>query len=99
MPSTRAYVVRRLDSVEQEVVLLKKALGSECLDRVCKSLGILEKEYFGLRYVDKNGEPLWVNLCNPLHEQLIPTPGHRPVMEMRVKYFIRPQKILQTVTR
>ena len=67
--------------------------------QVCKSLGILEKEYFGLRYIDKNGEPLWVNLCNPLHEQLIPTPSHRPVMEMRVKYFIRPQKILQTVTR
>ena len=67
--------------------------------QVCKSLGILEKEYFGLRYADKNGEPLWVNLCNPLHEQLVPAPGHRPVMEMRVKYFIRPQKILQPVTR
>lgn len=41
MPSTRAYVVRRLDSVEQEVVLLKKALGSECLDRVSRKLIVL----------------------------------------------------------
>lgn len=67
--------------------------------QVCKSLGILEKEYFSFRYVDKNGETLWVNLRNPLHEQLAPAPGHRPILEMRVKYFIRPQKILQTVTR
>jgi len=61
-------------------------------------LGILEKDYFGLRYVDKNGEYLWINLRNPLHEQIVPG-THRTVMEMRVKYFIRPHKILQPVTR
>lgn len=65
--------------------------------QVCKSLGILEKDYFGLRYLDKNGEYLWINLRNPLHEQLVP--GNRLVMDMRVKYFIKPQKILQPVTR
>lgn len=64
---------------------------------MCKSLGILEKDYFGLRYLDKNGEYLWINLRNPLHEQLVP--GNRMVMDMRVKYFIKPQKILQPVTR
>ena len=50
-----------------------------------------------MRYVDKNGEYLWINLRNPLHEQLVP--GNRPVMEMRVKYFVKPQKLLQPVTR
>ncbi len=64
---------------------------------MCKSLGILEKDYFGLRYLDKNGEYLWINLRNPLQEQLVP--GNRMVMDMRVKYFIKPQKILQPVTR
>ena len=34
MPSTKTYVVRRLDSTEQEVTLLKKATGGDCLDRV-----------------------------------------------------------------
>lgn len=97
MPPTKSYVVRRLDSTEQEVTLLKKATGAECLDKVCKSLGILEKDYFGLRFLDKNGEYLWINLRNPLHEQLVP--GNRMVMDMRVKYYIRPQKILQPVTR
>lgn len=34
MPPTKSYGVRRLDSTEQEVTLLKKATGSECLDKV-----------------------------------------------------------------
>lgn len=34
MPATKTYVVRRLDNTEQEVTLLKKGTGSDCLDRV-----------------------------------------------------------------
>lgn len=34
MPPTKSYVVRRLDSSELEVTLLKKATGAECLDKV-----------------------------------------------------------------
>ena len=65
--------------------------------KVCKSLGLFEKEYFGLSYQDKSGDWLWVNLRNPLSEQL--PQGNHVVMEMRVKYFISPHKILQPVTR
>lgn len=65
--------------------------------QVCKSLGLLEKEYFGLCYQDKTGDWLWVNLRNPLSEQV--PQGNRVVIEMRVKYFISPHKILQPVTR
>ncbi|KAL5466792.1 hypothetical protein EMCRGX_G030941 [Ephydatia muelleri] len=92
----KTCIVRRLDSLDQEVVLSKKAIGSECLDKVCKSLGIHEKDYFGLRYTDKNGDSLWLNLRNPIYEQLH---GNRPVAEMKVKYFIKPQKIIQSITR
>ena len=58
---------------------------------------MLEKEYFGLCYQEKGGEWLWVNLRNPLSEQV--PHGNLVVMEMRVKYFISPHKILQPVTR
>lgn len=34
MPPTKSYSVRRLDSTEQDVTLLKKATGSDCLDKV-----------------------------------------------------------------
>ena len=40
MPPTKAYAVRRLDSVEQEVVLLKKGTGAECLDKVRSERGL-----------------------------------------------------------
>ncbi len=39
MPATKTYLVRRLDSVEQEVTLLKKATGQECLERVSLRAG------------------------------------------------------------
>lgn len=64
---------------------------------MCKSIGLLEKDYFGLQYRDKNGDHLWVNLRNPLHEQV--PHGPRPLMEMRVKFFVQPQKLMQVVTR
>ena len=34
MPATKTYIVRRLDNTEQDVTLLKKGTGSDCLDRV-----------------------------------------------------------------
>lgn len=66
--------------------------------QACKSLGILEKDYFGLQYKDKNGDHLWINLRNPLQEQL-PQNSLRPTVEMRVKYFVAPQKLIQPITR
>ena len=39
MPPTKSYVVRRLDSSELEVTLLKKATGAECLDKVRAMVG------------------------------------------------------------
>ena len=40
MPPTKTYQVRRLDSTEQDVTLLKKATGGECLDKVGEKLGL-----------------------------------------------------------
>lgn len=65
--------------------------------QVCKSLHLIEKDYFGLQYRDKNGDHLWVNLRNPLYEQV--SHGPRPLLEMRVKFFVQPQKLMQSVTR
>ena len=38
MPQTKSYLVRRLDGVEQEVTLLRKATGADCLDKVKSAL-------------------------------------------------------------
>ncbi len=46
MPTTKSYIVRRLDSTEQEVSLLKKATGSECLDKVGHLMHVIIVESF-----------------------------------------------------
>lgn len=66
--------------------------------QVCKTVGILEKDYFGLLHPDKNGDRLWINLRNPLPEQLPPGVSH-PILEMKIKYFVSPQRLMQPITR
>ena len=63
--------------------------------QVCGRLNILEKDYFGLKYSGKHGEQLWVNLRNPIHEQV----DDRTELELCVKFFVKPRKLLQSVTR
>lgn len=79
-----------------ELVLPKDSLGADCLDNVCSRLHLLEKDYFGLRYV-KNGMEMWLNLRNPLNDQVSGKPPYR--MQLVVKYFVKAQELQQAVTR
>lgn len=66
------------------------------LVQVCQALHLLEKEYFSLQYSGKHGERLWVNLRNPLHEQL---PQGTTVLDLRVKFFVKPQRLMQPISK
>ncbi|XP_077982701.1 E3 ubiquitin-protein ligase MYLIP-like [Glandiceps talaboti] len=90
-------LVRRPDAVVEEVVVAPKAVGQKCLREVCERLGIIETDYFGLRYTGKKGEQLWLNLRNPIRDQLPNFPPYR--LELQVKFFVNPQQILQRETR
>lgn len=48
MPATKSYLVRRLDSAELEITLLKKATGQECLDRVSGGVWLVRHEVVGV---------------------------------------------------
>ncbi|XP_070574139.1 E3 ubiquitin-protein ligase MYLIP-like [Ptychodera flava] len=86
------------DSVVIEVDANTKAAGQECLDQVCRKLNILEVDYFGLTYMGKKGETLWLNLRNPLSSQL--NTGSTPCrLQLRVKFFVQPHLILQESAR
>lgn len=43
--------------------------GQFVLDFVCKSIGLLEKDYFGLRYVDADNQRRWLDLSKPVLKQ------------------------------
>ncbi|CAH1270221.1 E3 ubiquitin-protein ligase MYLIP-like [Branchiostoma lanceolatum] len=92
--------VSRPDSVLLEVELGPKACGQECLDKVCKKLGIVEVDYFGLQYSGGKGtdsRPLWLNTRNRLSRQLDGPPPYR--LRFRVKFFVPPHLLLQEATR
>ena len=65
--------------------------------QVCEKLGTIENDYFGLQYIGKKGEVLWLNLRNPINGQIT---GSLPIrLHLRVKFHVQPHLLLQEVTR
>lgn len=101
------------DSVVHHISLPCSATGMDCLEKVkytcnfvvfiitsqiCSLLGIVEVDYFGLRYVDHHGIYLWLNLRMKLTTQLKQS-GQPYQLHFRVKYFIDPKTIQQPSTK
>ncbi|KAG7458153.1 hypothetical protein MATL_G00235100 [Megalops atlanticus] len=89
--------VTRPDSVVMEVEVDAKANGEDCLNKVCRKLGIIEVDYFGLQYSGSKGENLWLNLRNRISQQMDSLTPCR--LRLRVKFFVEPHLILQEQTR
>ncbi|KAI1901654.1 hypothetical protein AGOR_G00036620 [Albula goreensis] len=89
--------VTRPDSVVMEVEVDTKANGEDCLNKVCRKLGIIEVDYFGLQYTGNKGENLWLNLRNRISQQMDNLTPCR--LRLRVKFFVEPHLILQEQTR
>ncbi|KAF7211120.1 E3 ubiquitin-protein ligase MYLIP-A [Nothobranchius furzeri] len=89
--------VTRPDSVVMEVEVDAKANGEDCLNKVCRKLGIIEVDYFGLQFTGSKGESLWLNLRNRICQQMDNLTPCR--LRLRVKFFVEPHLILQEQTR
>lgn len=89
--------VSECPSVVREYHIPKKSRGQLLLDRVCDDLGLIERDYFGLRYRSKDGELLWLNLRNTLGHQLHGKSPHR--LSIQVKFFVSPAELQQSITR
>ncbi|XP_044736041.1 E3 ubiquitin-protein ligase MYLIP [Chrysoperla carnea] len=87
-----------LNSVIIEIQVDPKAIGQECLMKVCEGLGISnEADYFGLKYTGHKGEELWLNLRNPIDRQVGNVSPLR--FALKVKFWVPPNLILQETTR
>ncbi|MEQ2165451.1 hypothetical protein GOODEAATRI_016994 [Goodea atripinnis] len=64
---------------------------------VCRKLGIIEVDYFGLQFTGSKGENLWLNLRNRICQQMDNVTPCR--LRLRVKFFVEPHLILQEQTR
>lgn len=65
--------------------------------QVCRKLGIIEVDYFGLQFTGAKGENLWLNLRNRICQQMDNVAPCR--LRLRVKFFVEPHLILQEQTR
>ena len=70
---------------------------SFCPLKVCRKLGIIEVDYFGLQFSGSKGENLWLNLRNRICQQMDNLTPCR--LRLRVKFFVEPHLILQEQTR
>ncbi|XP_016139063.1 E3 ubiquitin-protein ligase MYLIP-B-like isoform X1 [Sinocyclocheilus grahami] len=89
--------ITRPDSVVLEVEVDPKANGEDILNKICRKMGIIEVDYFGLQFTGTKREILWMNLRNRISQQVDCMSPCR--LRLRVKFFVEPHLILQEQTR
>ena len=85
------------NSTEERIEVDPRENARECLEKVCRDLGTLETDYFGLQYVSTRGQHLWLNLRNPIGQQMQGPGPHR--LRLRVKFYVQPHFLQQESTR
>ncbi|XP_052754792.1 uncharacterized protein LOC113509815 [Galleria mellonella] len=79
--------VELLDGGVADCTLSVDSSGSECLDNVCQRQSIQQSQFFGLRYLNRNCQPRWVQLERPLKRQLDKYASTHQLY-LRVMYYI-----------
>lgn len=87
-----------LDESEHPVEIRKKTKGEEVLEKVFQHLNVLEKDYFGLRYIDRNSQSRWLDPLKPVVKQL--TAGPPYLLYFCVKFYAAdPCRLHEELTR
>uniref|UniRef100_A0A0B7AKC0 FERM domain-containing protein n=1 Tax=Arion vulgaris TaxID=1028688 RepID=A0A0B7AKC0_9EUPU len=91
--------IRFLDDTESIQLTFKKdTLGQWLFDRVCEKLNLIEKDYFGLRYVDAENQRHWLDPLKTVYKQLKGL--SKMVLCFRVKFYPEdPMKLHEEITR
>ncbi|XP_043967886.1 FERM domain-containing protein 3 isoform X6 [Gambusia affinis] len=90
--------IRLLDDSEISCTIQKETKGQFLLDHVCNHYNLLEKDYFGIRYVDPEKQRHWLEPNKPVVKQM---KSLQPfTMCFRVKFYPHePMKIKEELTR
>ncbi|XP_024131497.1 FERM domain-containing protein 3 isoform X5 [Oryzias melastigma] len=91
--------IRLLDDSELSCSIQRDTKGQFLLDHVCNHYNLLEKDYFGIRYVDPEKQRHWLEPNKPVVRQM--KSAHQPYMMcFRVKFYPHePMKIKEELTR
>lgn len=92
------YVIVLLDSSDLSFNLHKKAKGQELLDLVFKNLDLVEKDYFGLQFMDTHQVSHWLNPMKKIKKQVKIGPPY--TLHFRVRFYAaEPQDLTEELTR
>ncbi|KAE8618630.1 hypothetical protein XENTR_v10009431 [Xenopus tropicalis] len=90
--------VRLLDDSEYTCNVQKDAKGQQLFDFLCHHLNLLEKDYFGIRYVDPEKQRHWLEFTKGIAKQMRARPPY--VMCFRVKFYPPdPAALKEEITR
>ncbi|KAI6658602.1 Cdc42-like protein [Oopsacas minuta] len=94
------YYVIFPDNQVRELYLRRpsKIHGRSILEEICITNEIKEIDSFGLQYIGKKGEYLWLNLKNKIHEEIGRKPSRKRSQDFyrfyfRVKFYLHPQMV------
>uniref|UniRef100_A0A669DQC2 Erythrocyte membrane protein band 4.1 like 5 n=1 Tax=Oreochromis niloticus TaxID=8128 RepID=A0A669DQC2_ORENI len=77
--------VSLLDGTDVSVDLPKKAKGEELFEQIMYHLDIVEKDYFGIRFMDSAQVPHWLDVTKSIKKQVKIGPPY--CLHMRVKFY------------
>ena len=96
----QTYYIIFPDEEINELTLRKphKICGRIILEELCSTRGIKETDSFGLQYVGRQGESLWLNLKNKIFEEIGKRPSRKRPQDFyrfyfRVKFYLHPQMV------
>ncbi|XP_024142842.1 band 4.1-like protein 5 isoform X2 [Oryzias melastigma] len=90
--------VSLLDGTDVSVDLPKKAKGEELFEQIMYHLDIVEKDYFGLRFMDYAQVPHWLDVTKSIKKQVKIGPPY--CLHMRVKFYSsEPNNLHEELTR
>uniref|UniRef100_A0A8C4RHP6 FERM domain containing 3 n=1 Tax=Erpetoichthys calabaricus TaxID=27687 RepID=A0A8C4RHP6_ERPCA len=90
--------IRLLDDSEISCCIQRETKGQFLLDHICNHYSLLEKDYFGIRYVDPEKQRHWLESNKPVLKQMKSNPPY--TMCFRVKFYPHePMKIKEELTR
>ncbi|XP_034089476.1 FERM domain-containing protein 5 isoform X2 [Gymnodraco acuticeps] len=90
--------VRLLDDTEYTCTIQRDAKGSYLFDIICHHLNLLEKDYFGIRYVDPDKQRHWLECSKSIAKQIKSQPPF--TMCLRVKFYPpEPAALKEEITR
>lgn len=91
--------IRLLDDTEIACSIQRDTKGQFLLDHVCNHYNLMEKDYFGIRYVDPDKQRHWLEPNKPVVRQM--KSAQQPyTMCFRVKFYPHePMKIKEELTR